>query len=169
MGSAVSKSNKDYVNNNWDQLKCSPLGPFLQMIGIAPGDPNSTLNSCRSSEFSSQFNSSISEHLNISNKLSSGLNIISSTVNKVRKVIASMEQRAFDDISKIATEIFKIYVKIGNIFYIIIKNLINIMNIFKNTVNFGASIADLLISFIDLIRDPVNIAISIISFFARLF
>ena len=169
MGTAISKSNKDYINNNWDQLKCSPLGPFLQMIGIAPGDHNSTLNSCKSSEFSAQFNSSISDHLDITKKLTGGLNIVSSTVNKVRKVIASMEQRAFDDISKIATEIFKIYVKIGNLFYIIIKNLINIMNIFKQTVNFGTSIADLLISFIDLIRDPVNIVIDIIGFFARIF
>jgi len=169
MGSAVSKSNKDYVNNNWDQLKCSPLGPFLQMIGIAPGDPSSTLNSCKSSEFSSQFNSSISEHLDVTKKISGGMNIITSTINKVRKVIASMEQRAFDDISKIATEIFKIYVKIGNLFYIIIKNLINIMNIFKNTVNFGVSIANLLIAFIDLLRDPLNIVFDVISFFTRIF
>jgi len=168
MGSAVSKSNKDYINNNWDQLKCSPLGPFLQMIGIAPGDPNSTLNSCKSAEFSSQFNSSISEHLNITQKLTGGLDVISSTVNKVRKVIASMEQRAFDDISKVATEIFKIYVKIGNIFYIIIKHLINIMNIFKSTINFGVSIGNLLIALIDLIRVPINTIYKIISFFSRL-
>jgi hypothetical protein len=168
MGSAVSKNNKDYVNNNWDQLKCSPLGPFLQMIGIAPGDPNSTLNSCKSAEFSSQFNSSMSEHLNITNKLTGGLDIISSTVNKVRKVIASMEQRAFDDISKVATEIFKIYVKIGNIFYIIVKHLINIMNIFKYTINFGVSIGNLLIALIDLIRVPINIIYKIISFFSRM-
>lgn len=168
MGSAVSKNNKDYVNNNWDQLKCSPLGPFLQMIGIAPGDPNSTLNSCKSAEFSSQFNSSMSEHLNITNKLTGGLDIISSTVNKVRKVIASMEQRAFDDISKVATEIFKIYVKIGNIFYIIVKHLINIMNIFKYTINFGVSIGNLLIALIDLIRVPINVIYKIISFFSRL-
>jgi len=168
MGSAVSKNNKDYVNNNWDQLKCSPLGPFLQMIGIAPGDPNSTLNSCKSAEFSSQFNSSMSEHLNITNKLTGGLDVISSTVNKVRKVIASMEQRAFDDISKVATEIFKIYVKIGNIFYIIVKHLINIMNIFKYTINFGVSIGNLLIALIDLIRVPINVIYKIISFFSRL-
>jgi hypothetical protein len=168
MGSAVSKNNKDYVNNNWDQLKCSPLGPFLQMIGIAPGDPNSTLNSCKSAEFSSQFNSSMSEHLNITNKLTGGLDIISSTVNKVRKVIASMEQRAFDDISKVATEIFKIYVKIGNIFYIIVKHLINIMNIFKYTINFGVSIGNLLIALIDLIRVPVNLIYVIIAFFTRI-
>jgi len=168
MGGAISKTNKDLINENWDQLKCSPLGPFLQMIGIAPGDANSTLNSCKSAEFSAQFNSSISSHLDLTNKLSGGLNILSSTVNKVRKVIASMEQRSFEDISKIATEIFKIYVKIGNIFYIIIKNLINIMNIFQNTVNFGISITNLLISFIDLVRVPLNIGFSLISAFTRL-
>ena len=44
MGSAISQSNKDYINKNWDELKCSPIGPLLQMIGIAPGDVNDTSN-----------------------------------------------------------------------------------------------------------------------------
>ena len=60
--------NKDFINENWNELKCSPLGPFLQMIGIAPGDAKNTSDSCKSSEFSSQFNSSMSEHINITSK-----------------------------------------------------------------------------------------------------
>jgi hypothetical protein len=107
MGSAVSTSNKNYINENWDQLKCSPLGPFLQMIGIAPGNASHTSSLCKSAEFSSQFNSGMTEHINTTNKLSGGLNVISSTINKFRSVIASMEQRAFEDISNIATQIFK--------------------------------------------------------------
>jgi hypothetical protein len=168
MGSAVSKSNKDYINNNWDEIKCSPLGPFLQMIGIAPGNASDTSSLCKSAEFSSQFNSSMTEHINMTNSLSGGLNVINSTINKFRTVIASMEQRAFEDISTIATQIFTIYVKIGNIFYIMVKNLINIMSIFKASVNVGASIAKLLIAFIDLLRVPVNSLIGLISFFTRI-
>jgi hypothetical protein len=167
MGHTVSKSNKDYVNNNWDELKCSPLGPFLQMIGIAPGDASSTSTQCKSSEFSSQFNSSMTEHINMTNKLTSNMNMISTTINSFRKVIASMEQRAFQDLSNIATQIFNIYVKIGNLMYVIIKNLINIMNIFKQTVNFGSAIAKLLIAFIDLVRVPVNGILDLINFFTR--
>lgn len=167
MGSAVSKSNKDYVNNNWDAIKCSPLGPFLQMIGIAPGSASDTSSLCKSAEFSSQFNSGMSEHINMTNKLSGGLNVVNSTMNKFRTVIASIEQRAFEDISNIATQIFTIYVKIGNIFYVIIKNLINIMDIFKATVNLGASISILLIAFMNLLRVPVNSLIGLISFFTR--
>ena len=167
MGSAVSKSNKDYINSNWQQIKCSPLGPFLQMIGIAPGSASETSSLCKSAEFSSQFNSGMTEHINMTNKLSGGLNVVNSTMNKFRTVIASIEQRAFEDISNIATQIFTIYVKIGNIFYVMIKNLINIMNIFKATINLGASISKLLIAFINLLRVPVNALIGLISFFTR--
>jgi hypothetical protein len=167
MGAAISKSNKEYINNNWDQLKCSPIGPFLQMLGIAPGNSTETSNLCKSSAFSSQFNSSMTEHVNMSGKLTSGLNVVSETMNNFRKVIASMEQRAFNDISMIATQIFTIYVKIGNIFYTMVKNLINIMNIFKATVNFGSSIAKLLISFMNLLRYPVNGVINLAQAFMR--
>jgi hypothetical protein len=167
MGSAISKSNIDYINNNWDELKCSPIGPFLQMTGIAPGNMSETSNSCKSAEFSSQFNSGMMQHINATNKLSGGLNGIYSTLNSFRKVIASIEQRAFDDISSIATQIFAIYVKIGNIFYIIVKNLINIMNIFKASVNLGASVSKLLIEFINLLRVPVNKLIGLTKFFSR--
>ena len=167
MGQAVSKSNKDYINDNWAKLKCSPIGPFLQMLGIAPGNVNDTSNLCKSSAFSSQFNSSMTEHTNMTGKLTSGMGVLSSTMDKFRNVIASMEQRAFQDLANIATKIFTIYVKIGNIFYVMIKNLINIMNIFRKTVDFGASIAKLLIAFINLLRVPVNGMISFIKFFRR--
>jgi hypothetical protein len=167
MGAIVSKKNTDYVNNNWNELKCSPIGPLLQMIGIAPGNSNDTSQQCKSSEFSSQFNSSMTEHINMTSNLNKGVNAITGTINGIRTAIASMEQRAFQDLSSIATQIFSIYVKIGNIFYIIIKNLINIMNIFKQSINFGASIARLLIAFIDLLEIPVNALISIITFFTR--
>jgi hypothetical protein len=167
MGAIVSKKNKDFINNNWDKLKCSPIGPFLQMIGVGPGDPNSTSSQCKASEFSSQFNSSMSEHINVTNKLSNNLNVVQNTMNKFRTVIASMEQRAFEDISMIATQIFNIYVKIGNMMYVIIKNLMNIMSIFKATINLGSAITKLLIAFIDLVRVPVNGIIDLIDFFTR--
>jgi phage-related minor tail protein len=167
MGSAISKSNKDYINDNWEEIKCSPLGPFLQMIGIAPGNASDTSSLCKSAEFSSQFNSGMTEHINMTNKLTDGLNSVSTTMNKFRVVLASMEQRAFDDMSNIATQIFNIYVKIGNIFYVMVKNLINIMSIFKATVNLGASITKLLIAFINLLRVPVNSVIGMVDFFTR--
>jgi hypothetical protein len=167
MGSTVSKSNKDFINNNWDQLKCSPLGPFLQMLGVAPGDANSTSNMCKSAEFSSQFNSSMTEHINISSQLTGHLNIVQETMNKFRAVVASMEQRAFQDLSAVATQIFTIYVKIGNIMYVMIKNLINIMNIFNQSVNFAAAIAKLLIAFMNLLRVPINGVINFVDFFKR--
>ena len=164
----MSKSNSDYINKNWNKLRCSPIGPFLQMIGIAPGSSGSTSSSCASSAFSSQFNSSMTDHLNMSKKLTGGMDIINSKINGFRKVIASMEQRAFEDLAQVASKIFTIYVKIGNIFYVLIKNLINIMNIFKKTIKFGASIAKLLISFMNLLETPVNFAIHITKLFARM-
>ena len=168
MGAVISKSNTNYINNNWNKIKCSPLGPILQMIGIAPGSSSDTSNTCKSSEFSSQFNSSMSEHINVTNKLTGNINIIQNTMNDFRKVIASMEQRAFNDISVIATQIFAIYVKIGNIFYVIVKNLINIMNIFKATFNVGMSLSKLFLAFMNLLRVPVNGVINFVSLFSRI-
>ena len=156
MGSAISKSNKDYINDNWDQLKCSPIGPFLQMLGIAPGNANETSNLCKSSAFSSQFNSSMTDNLNITKKLSGGLNIVHGTLDKFRKIIATIQQQAFKDLSRVATLIFSLYVKIGNIFFVITQQLVNILNIFKSTVNTTAAIAKLLVAFINLIRLPFN-------------
>ena len=156
MGAAVSKSNKDYINGNWNQLKCSPIGPFLQMLGLAPGDVSKTNNLCKSSEFSSQFNTSMKEHVNATNKITGSMNQITSTINSFRKVIASMEQRAFQNLSNIATKLFSLYVKIGGLLFLVIKHLVNISTIFKATINFGASIAQLVIAMINLIRVPIN-------------
>jgi hypothetical protein len=156
MGHIVSKSNKDYINNNWDELKCSPIGPILQMFGIAPGNAKETSSSCKSSEFSSQFNSSMIEHINVTSKISGGLNEMSSTMNKFRSVLASMEQRAFNDISIVATKIFDIYIKIGNLYYVLTKQFINIASIFNAVINVGSSIAKLLLGYMDLYRVPIN-------------
>lgn len=167
MKQLVFPSTQNLVDKEWDKLKCSPIGPLLQMLGIAPGNVNDTSNLCKSSAFSSQFNSSMTEHINMTGKLTSGMGIINNTLDKFRNIIASMEQRAFEDLSNIATQIFTIYVKIGNIFYVMVKNLINIMNIFKKTIDFGASITKLLIAFINLAGSIINGFIGIINFFRR--
>ena len=138
------------------------------MLGIAPGNSSQTASQCKSSEFSSQFNSSMTDHVNMTSKLSSGMGAITGTINSIRKKIASIEQSAFNDLSKVASELFRIYMKIGNIFYIIIKNLINIAKIFKQTVNLGGSIAKMLIAFIDLLEIPVNGVINVISALTRM-
>ena len=54
MGNGVSKSNKDYINDNWNHLKCTPIGPFLQLIKVAPGNMKDTSEECKSNSFSSQ-------------------------------------------------------------------------------------------------------------------
>jgi hypothetical protein len=152
----ASQANKNLINTNWNKLKCSPLGPFLQMVGLAPGNVNETSNLCKSSAFSSQFNSSMSEHTNMTKGLTGNMNKFQQTLNKIRNVIASMEQRAFQNLSNVATQLFGLYVKIGGLLFVIVKHLVNISNIFKATINFGASIAQLLIAMINVIRLPIN-------------
>ena len=76
--------------------------------------------------------------------------------DKFRKIIATIQQQAFKDLSRVATLIFSLYVKIGNIFFVITQQLVNILNIFKSTVNTTAAIAKLLLAFINLIRLPFN-------------
>lgn len=157
MGSAVSKSNTHYINNNWNKLKCSPIGPLLQLLKIAPGNAKETAEECRSNSFSSQFNSSMSDNLKTQNKLSGGLNIVHGTLDKFRKVIATMQQEAFKDLSRVATLIFSIYVKIGNILYVITQQLVNLLNLFKASLDTSAAIAKLLVAFMNLIRIPINV------------
>ena len=156
MGNIISKKNKEYINSNWSELKCSPIGPLLQSIGAAPGDPNSTSNQCQSSSFSNQFNSSMTDQFKATNKLNSGLGQINGTINKFRSIIATVQQQLFKDLSRIADMIFGIYVKIGNIIMVINKNLINIMMVFKHVVNTGVAVAVLLVAFMNLLRVPVN-------------
>jgi hypothetical protein len=163
----ASQSNKNYINNNWDKLKCSPIGPFLQMIGLGPGNISTTSSQCKSSEFSSQFNSSMTNQLKVTKNLTKGMNMINGTLDSFRKVIASIQQKAFEDISKIAKIIFALYVKIGGILFVMMKHIVNIMKIFRSVNDIGASLAILMIAFINLIRDPFNKLVSLMRFFRR--
>lgn len=163
----VSTSNKNHIQNNWGKLKCSPIGPYLQMLGLAPGDANDTSNECKSSEFSSQFNSSMTEHLNVTNKLTSGLSSVTGQIQSIRKVLASIQQSAFNDLSMIAHKIFDLYLKIGKIFVVITKQITNILKIFKASVNTGAAITNLLLQLINLLRYPINGVIGLIKLFSR--
>ena len=167
MGSIISNTNKDYVNKNWGDLKCSPIGPLLQTIGIAPGNPTDTANECQSNAFSSQFNSSMTDQLNVTNKLNEGMSSMNGTMNKFRSIIANIQQKIFEDLSKIATIIFSIYVKIGNIIMVLNKNMMNILGVFKHLVNTGSAIIILLMTFMNLIRIPLNGIIKFINGFRR--
>jgi hypothetical protein len=161
MGGIISNQNRDFINNNWDKLKCSPMGPLLQMMGVAPGDVSETANSCRSSEFSSMFNSSMMEHVKNTNLLNKSMGMMSNELSNFRKVIASIQQQAFKDLSVIASKLFEIYVKIGNIFMVIAKHMRNILLIFKYAVDTGANLMKLVISLINLIRKPINFVLRI--------
>jgi len=167
MGSVISKSNKDNINKNWGKIKCTPLGPFLQMLGLAPGNANDTTAACKSAEFSAQFNSSMTEHVGNTNKLTEGLGAISSVQDNMRKSFATIQQSAFEDLSSVATIIFGLITKLYNFYHIITKNLINITSIFNSTVNLGSSLAVLIISFINLLRIPINGVLSFVDFFTR--
>lgn len=156
MGNVISNTNKEYINSNWGDLKCSPIGPFLQSAGIAPGDPKKTANQCQSSSFSSQFNSSMTDQFKATDKLNSGLGQISGTINNIRGMMATIQQQIFKDLSRVADMLFGIYVKIGNIIMVINKNLVNIMHVFKHLVNTGNAVAILLVAFLNLIRRPIN-------------
>lgn len=156
MGAMISSKNREYINNNWDKLKCSPLAPFLQMIGIAPGNSDETSSACKSSEFNSMFNSSMMEHANNMNLLNNSFGMISNELNSFRSVVANIQQQAFQDLSNIASKLFEIYIKIGNIFMVIAKHMKNILNIMKSSVDTGANLMKLVIALINLIRTPIN-------------
>jgi len=156
MGNIISGKNKEYINKNWSQLKCSPIGPFLQSSGLAPGDPKETSNQCQSSSFSNQFNSSMTDQFKATNKLNQGMGMLGGSINKIRGMLATIQQQTFKDLAKVADIIFGIYMKIGNIIMVINKNLINIMKTFVDLINVGNSVAILLVSMLNLLRPPIN-------------
>lgn len=165
MGNIITKNNKEYINKNWSQLKCSPIGPFLQSSGLAPGDPKETSNQCQSSSFSSQFNSSMTDQFKATNKLNEGMGMLGGTIDKIRGMLATIQQQTFKDLAKVADIIFGIYMKIGNIIMVINKNLINIMKTFVDLVNVGNAVAILLVSMLNLLRPPINGLIRLQNFF----
>ena len=167
MGITVSKSNTDYINENWDKIKCSPIAPYLQMIGIAPGNANDTATECKSNDFSSQFNSSMTEHLNVSNKLAGGMSIITNQITSIRTVLATIQQQAFKDLSMVATKIFNIYKQIGQLMSLIIKHLTNILKINKDLINIGGYSSRLLVSLINLLVNPINKINDLVKMFGR--
>ena len=165
MGNIITKNNKDYINKNWSQLKCSPIGPFLQSAGLAPGDPKETSNECQSNSFSSQFNSSMTDQFKATDKLNEGMGMLGGTIDKIRGMLANIQQQTFKDLAKVADIIFGIYMKIGNVIMVINKNLINIMFTFVDLVNVGNAVAILLVSMLNLLRPPINGLIRLQNFF----
>ena len=163
----VTKDNHNFINDNWDKLKCSPIGPFLQMTGIAPGNANETSKSCKSAEFSSQFNAGMTEHVESTDKLSSGMDTMNNTMQNIRGVLYNIRKEALSNLNVVFQQIFNIYMKIGNIFHVLIKHIVSIMQIFKGTVNVGTAITGLLIDFINLIREPINGMDDFVRFFER--
>jgi len=167
MGSAISTSNKDYINENWDKIKCSPIAPYLQMMGVAPGNANDTATECKSSDFSSQFNSSMTEHLNVSNQLAGGMSIITNQITSIRSVLANIQQEAFNDLSMVATKIMNIYKQIGQLMTLIIKHLTNILKINRDLINIGGYSSRLLVALINLISVPINGINDLVTMFSR--
>jgi hypothetical protein len=163
--SVVSNKNKEYISKNWGDLKCSPIGPFLQSSGLAPGDPKETANQCQSNSFSSQFNSSMTDQFKATDQLNKGLGAMGGTINNIRNMLAMIQQQIFKNLSKVADMIFGIYIKIGNIVMVINRLMVKIMMVFKNLINVGMALAIMLISLLNLIRRPINAAIKLTSSF----
>ncbi len=158
MGLMVSSENKSFINNqkNWDKIKCTPLGNLLQTMGIAPGDPNSTAVQCKSSEFNQMFNTSMVGQNKNTNMLNNGLGMLTNEINSIKGVIKNIQQQALENLAKISSKLFDIYIKIGRIYFVFIKHLKNILNIFKNSVDVMTNILRLVIALINLIRQPIN-------------
>ena len=156
MGALISSQNRNFINSNWDKLKCSPLAPFLQMIGAAPGNAELTANECKSAQFNSMFNAGMSDHVNNMNLMNQSFGLIDGQMNKFRVVIANIQQQAFKDLSVVASKLFEIYVKIGNIFMVIAKHIRNMLKIFKFSVYTTTNLMKLVIALINLIRKPIN-------------
>jgi hypothetical protein len=82
--------------------------------------------------------------------------MITNQLQSFRKIIANIQQEAFKDLSKIAKKLIDMYAKIGNLFFLMVKHLKNILRIFKESVNLGSGITKMTIALINLLRRPVN-------------
>lgn len=152
----ITDKNVDYINENWDQLKCSPIAPFLQMVGLAPGDSNETSKSCKSAEFNSMFNSGMLGHTKNMNMMNQSMNLVNGQLNSFRTVVTNMQQQAFKDLSMVTSKLFEVYVKIGNIFMVIVQHLVRMLKIMRYSVDTMANLMKVFIALINIIRLPIN-------------
>ncbi len=88
--------------------------------------------------------------------LTKNFGMISSEMNTFRAVITNIQQQAFKDLSMVATKLFDIYVKIGNIFMVLIKHLRNILEIMRYSTDTGLNMMSLVIALMNQIRVPIN-------------
>jgi len=124
---------KNKIKKCWPAIKCTPLGQILHPI-FGPSNVSITQNSqsCDSGKFSSMFSSSISEHSDNVSMLTSITESISNGLNDARKKIQSMEKSAFDDLSDIATKIFKAYGRIAQLLVVVYGIISKISTVFKD-------------------------------------
>jgi len=120
----------------WPSIKCTPLGQILHPI-FGPSGISSAQNSqtCNTGMFSSMFSSSISSTNSNVSLLSEITSSISSDVNNMRTKIQSMEQSAFNDLTDIATKIFKAYGRIAQLLVTVYGIVAKVGKVFKDILN----------------------------------
>jgi len=156
MGNIISKKIKKKIDDNWSKLKCSDVGNFLQMAGIAGGDAKTTQSNCKSSSFNSMFSKNMSQYTGKMNMFSTILEGLNKELNSVKTVINSIKKQMYENLQKVATKIFILYAMIGKIFMIFMKHIKNILNILKYSLNMGIGLFSIIGSLINIIRKPIN-------------
>lgn len=156
MGNFISKNVQKKIEDNWDKLKCSEIGSFIQMLGIIPGNAQKTKNICKSSSFNNMFNTYMEKYNNNFNIITTILETINKQMLSMKKIVDTLRQEMFNSLSKISTKIFMLYASIANIFFIMLKHIKNILNIFKYSLNTGMGLFQIIGSLINIIRGPIN-------------
>jgi len=127
---------KKKIKKCWPSIKCTPIGQILHPI-FGPSGISSSQNSqtCNSGMFTAMFNSSISNTNTNVSLLTNITSSISNDINSVRTKIQSMEQNAYNDLTDIATKIFKAYGRIAQLLVTIYGIIAKISKIFKDVLN----------------------------------
>lgn len=152
----INSKNQKIINENWGTLKCSPIGPILQSLGVAPGNMNDTSAQCKSSEFSAMFDSKIKGQMNITNILGNNVKSMSNQMQSMRAVIKNIQQQSFKNLQNVATKLFIIYVKIGNLAMSFLRVFKDVLKVYKYLIHNLIGILRILIAFMNLIRRGLN-------------
>ena len=163
MGNFISKNIQKKIEDNWDKLKCSEVGSIFQMLGLVPGNAQKTQNMCKSSSFNNMFNTYMQKYNSNFNIISTILESLNNQILSMKKVINTLRQEVFNNLSKLSTKIFMLYASVANIFFIILKHIKNILNMFKYSINTGMGMFQIIGSLINIIRGPINKLIRVAS------
>lgn len=152
----VFQSTQDKINENWDNIKCTPIGSILHFIGLAPDESDNTDTQCKANAFSAMFNASMSQYNGVLDSFNENIKTLQDSSNVMKNYMINMQKQAYHNLLVVADKIMALVQLIENLLYLVMKNISNLLNVFKYTIGTATNILNLFSALINQLRGPLN-------------